>query len=131
MSQENVELFRGAVDAWNRGDLEGYLETVHPDAEMYPGVTRVEGGVVRGHDGIEKWWHDVRDTFEELTVTFDDVRDLGDAVLGLGRARGRSKSGVPVETEYALVIHERDGLAGSARAFATHTEALEAAGLEE
>lgn len=131
MSEENVELFRKATDAWNRGDLEAYLEHLHPEGEWYPGVTAVEGGVVLGHDGLKKWWADVHATFEVLSVTFDEVRDLGDAVLGLGRARGRSRSGIPVDRDYAVLTRYRDGLAVTSRAFSSHEEALEAAGLAE
>ena len=131
MSQENIEVFRRQTDAWNRDDLDAYLTTVDPEAELYPGPTRVAGGVFRGHDGVKGWWVDVHDTFEVLTVAFDEVRDLGDTVLGLGRLRGRSKSGVPIDTEYGAVTRFRDGLTVSARSFTSHEAALEAAGLSE
>ena len=131
MSEENVEAICGTIDAWNRGDLDAYLEGFHPEAEWHPGVTRVDGTVIRGHDGIREWWADIHTTFEELTVTIAEFRDLGESVLGLGRVRGQSKSGVPLDAEYALLMHPRDGLAVSGRAFTSHAEALEAAGLSE
>jgi ketosteroid isomerase-like protein len=33
MSQENIEVVRSAFAAWNRGDLDAWLETFHPRAE--------------------------------------------------------------------------------------------------
>jgi hypothetical protein len=33
MSQENVEAFKRAVEAYNRRDIEALLETWHPDWE--------------------------------------------------------------------------------------------------
>ena len=44
MSQENVEAFLKAADAYTRGDLEAYLETAHPDVEWYPFSAEAEGG---------------------------------------------------------------------------------------
>ena len=41
------------------------------------------------------------------------MRDLGDTVLGLGHLRGRSQGGIPIDTQYGIVISFRDGLAVS------------------
>jgi ketosteroid isomerase-like protein len=34
MSQENVELVRRAIGAWNRRDLKAWLDSFHPEAAM-------------------------------------------------------------------------------------------------
>jgi hypothetical protein len=52
-------------------------------------------------------------------------------VVGLGRLRGRSKGGVPVDTQYGLVLRYRDGLLVSGSDWFSHTKALDAAGLSE
>ena len=44
-------------------------------------------------------------------TSYEEVRDLGHSILGLGRLRGRSRQGVPVDLEYAVVVRFRDGLA--------------------
>lgn len=120
MSQENVDLFLKTIDAWNRDDVEAYVEAVHPEGEFHPGASLVQGGVVLGRDGVREWWADVHATFEVLTTDFKDVRDLGDAVLALGRTHGRSTSGVPVDAEYATLVRVRDGLVIWTQAFASH-----------
>ncbi len=57
MSQENVETFHKAADAYTRGDLEAYLETAHPDVVWYPFTAEAEGGeAYRGHEGVRRWW---------------------------------------------------------------------------
>jgi hypothetical protein len=57
MSPQNVEMFHKAVDGYNRGNLESYLETAHPDVEWHPFTTQAEGGgSYRGHEGVRLWW---------------------------------------------------------------------------
>ena len=67
MSQPNVDAFRSQAAAWNRDDIQTYLDAADPDIELFPGPTRVAGGVFVRHEGIREWWSDVHRTFEELT----------------------------------------------------------------
>jgi ketosteroid isomerase-like protein len=55
MSQENVELLHQVVAAWNRRDLDAYLQLVDPEGEFYAAWTRVEGGTYRGHEGLKRF----------------------------------------------------------------------------
>jgi ketosteroid isomerase-like protein len=64
-------------------------------------------------------------------VEIDEVRDLGDVAVGVGRAQGESAGGIPVDTQYGVVLRFRDGLAVSGSTWFSHAEALEAAGLSE
>src|SRR6476659_5449853 len=68
MSQENVELLHQGVAAWNRRDLDGYLELADPEIEWYSGATRVEGGVYRGREGMRRFWTDVYVVYDELVT---------------------------------------------------------------
>jgi hypothetical protein len=52
MSQENVEMFRLAVDAWNRQDIEGILAFADPEIEYVNAPGAVEPGTKRGRDGM-------------------------------------------------------------------------------
>ena len=131
MSEANVEVLRQMAATWNRRDLEAYLEVIHPKAEWQTGATRVEGAAYQGHTGIRQWWADTGGSFEELVVTLDEVRDLDDTVVGLGRLQGRSREGIPVDTEYGVVIRCRDGLAVWGSDWCRHSDALQAAGLRE
>ena len=131
MLQENVELLHQGVAAWNRRDLDGYLELADPEIEWYSGATRVEGGAFRGREGMRRFWTDTYAVYDELVTSIEEVREAGDMVVGLGRLRGRSKGGVPVDTQYGLVLRYRDGLLVSGSDWFSHTEALEAAGLSE
>jgi len=132
MSQENVELFNKALEGYNRRDIEAMLEIWHPKAEWYPFTAQVEGDdAYHGHEGLRQWWANVDATFEELEASVEEVRDLGDAVLALGHLRARFRSGVTLDTEIGWLTRYRDGLAVWGRAYQSHAEALEAAGLRE
>jgi ketosteroid isomerase-like protein len=132
MSEENVELFQRALEGYNRRDIEAMLEIWHPEAEWYPFTAQVEGDdAYHGREGLKQWWANVDATFEELDASIEEIRDLGDAVLALGRLRAQFRSGVILDTEIGWLTRYRDGLAVWGRAYQSHVEALEAAGLSE
>jgi ketosteroid isomerase-like protein len=132
MSQEKVERFRKAIAGYNRGEIEPMLEIIHPDAEWYPFTAAVEGDeAYHGPDGLRKWWANVDASFDRVDASIDDIRDLGDDLLALGHLRARFRSGVALDTEIAWLLRYRDGLAVWGRAYQSHAEALEAAGLSE
>jgi ketosteroid isomerase-like protein len=132
MSQENVELFRKAVDAYTRGDIEAFLETAHPDAEWYPYTAQAEGGeAYRGHEGIRRWWSNLESNVDQFEASADECRDLGETVIAFGQLRLRFKSGVTLGQEIAWVARYDDGLMLWGRTYRTRAEALEAVGLSE
>jgi ketosteroid isomerase-like protein len=132
MSKENVEAFKRAVAAYNRRDIEAMVEISHPEAAWYPFTAQVEGDdAYHGDEGLRQWWANVDATFEELDASIEEIRDLGDVVLALGHLRARFRSGVSLDTEIGWLTRYRDGLAVWGRAYQSHVEALEAAGLSE
>ncbi len=63
MSQENVEIARRAMDAWDRDDLEAFLAELDPDLEWHTGIEGTAEGaetVFRGHDGVRQVWENYR-----------------------------------------------------------------------
>ena len=135
MSQENVETFKRAAGAANYRDLDALLKELHPNVEWHPAMSALLGGsetVVRGHDGIRRWFREVTDALPEAEFEFPDIRDLGDRVVALGRLRARGKvSGAETESPFAYVADLKDGKMVHVRAYRDHQEALEAAGLSE
>src|SRR5262245_4388096 len=112
MSEENVEAFKRGAEAYERRDLEAVLDGLDPEVEWWGLSALVEGGdAYHGHEGFRQFWADVDTAFDEIVTAFEEVRDVGDVVLGLGRIRLRSKQGVSVDSEYGIVIRYRDGLA--------------------
>jgi SnoaL-like domain len=71
MSEENVDAWRRAVDAYNRGDTEGAVEIYDRDVEWRPAVQRLLGGdtaVYRGRDGARELLQDLDETFAEIRI---------------------------------------------------------------
>ena len=54
MSQEDVELTRQAIEAFNARGIEGFLRFAPADVVWHPLPGWVEEQVCRGHDGVRK-----------------------------------------------------------------------------
>jgi len=132
MSQENVELTLRALDAWNRRDVEAWIALWDPGGVWHPALEGIaEGRTYRGHAEIRQEFEDQAEFSEEAHAEFSEVRDLGDQVLGLGHFRMRFASGVELDQESAVLCTWRNGKCVEARAWLSHADALEAAGLRE
>jgi ketosteroid isomerase-like protein len=129
VSRDNVAVLRKGYAAVNRGDIDGLLETVHPDVEFTSLIAEAEGEIFNGHDGVRRWWEQVVVPLGGLNGEIEDVRDLGDDTL-LARVAGTYRpSGVEVHQEVWNVVRFRDGRATGWEFFRTEEEALEALGL--
>jgi ketosteroid isomerase-like protein len=133
MSQENVEIVRKGIDAWNKHDADLWLSYAAPDVEWMPaGPAAVERSVYRGQDEVASGFAAVWQTWDVFHFTEAQIRDLGDSVLWLGRVKMRgSASHIDLDQEFAVHIRLQDGQVVTVRAFLTWREALEAADLSE
>lgn len=133
MSVTNVEVVKRGIDAFNRRDVDALDDLTTPNVEWLPALpSTVEGEGHRGYrgrEGIEACFDDIRSTWEALRVLGDELRDVGDCVLVLGRIEGRGLgSGVEVDTPWGAIFDFRDEKMSRARAYLDHGEALRAAG---
>ncbi len=133
MSGENVELVHRAVDAFNRRDLDAFLELCDPDMEFFSRILELEGGSpYHGHEGIRSWWEGLLGVSPDFSTEIDEVRDLGDVTVARYRLRGHGKgSGASMEHTSWQVTEWRNKKAIWWRVFVSEAEALEAAGLSE
>lgn len=131
MSEENVELIRRAIDAYNRRDIESLLETLDPEIEWHPalpGVLAGGGHRYRGHDGIAEMFRDFADVLDEIRFDYREIIDRGDTIVAIGEIRTRGKtSGIETVAGYACVGRIRDGKGVSLVGYLDPAEALEAA----
>jgi ketosteroid isomerase-like protein len=132
MSEENVEVVRRAIDAYNRGDPEGFLAEVHPDVESLEDP-RVPGGkTLRGREEVERYLKSLSRYWESIGLAPERFVDLGDDVLVLARMSAQSVRGGPeIERPLDQLVSLRDGKVIRTRIFSSRKEALEAAGLSE
>jgi ketosteroid isomerase-like protein len=125
MSQENVEIVRAVLEARNRNDFDAWITYFDPEVQWSALLEEF-----RGHAGIRQAWQSFKDL--QLKARYDDIRDLGDSVLALGELTGTGRiTGLNLSNEIAQLATFRDGRILSFRDFASHADALEAAGPSE
>ena len=133
MSEENVELLRRGVEAWNGRELDVWLDLGTPDVEWMPaGPAAVERTVYRGYEEVRDGIEAVFETWEVFELQENEVRDLGESALWLGRVRMRGNaSGIELDQEFAIHSVARNGKVALIHTFLSWREALRAVGLAE
>ena len=133
MSQENVEIVRAAIDAWNRRNFDALMNLVHEDVELHliDGFADLAGAEFRGRDAVFKFWRDFIGTvggdFEVETT-----HHAGDRVVTVGTIKGAGgTSGAPSTIRFGQVWILRDGKVSQMDSYYRAKEALEAVGLRE
>jgi ketosteroid isomerase-like protein len=138
MSQENVEIVRGLLEAFRRRDHERAFDFYDPNIvwEQHVGPHLggpVDlGGVYHGHEGIRTYWREWLSAWRDVQFEIQDVRDAGDEVVALIRNQRMWGRHSAIETEmppYGIVFTIRGGKVVRWRAFPDQSQALEAAGL--
>jgi ketosteroid isomerase-like protein len=130
MSEENVEIVRQAVHAFNARDMDRLLRLIDPEMEFR---SVFERKTYRGLAGMVQWTEDLDATIDELRSEDDRFLDAGeDRVVYLYRIVGSGTgSGVPVSREFAILWNLRDGKLFKGEVYLDQKLALEVAGLSE
>lgn len=128
MSQENVELYHRAVDAFNRRDLEAFVALSDPHGQFTSRLVQVEGRSYHGLDGAREWWRDLLTIIPDFSVAILEAHDQGAFVIALVRAHGHGlDSGAPFDQTLWQASEWRRGKTVWWQMFGTEAEALEAA----
>jgi len=131
MSQENVEVVRGAFAEFERGNF-WIPEIFDPNVRVV--WLPVVGGEVEtvGLEGMSRMMKDWVRSWEQITTVAEQLFDAGDQVVVIAEWRGRGKaSGVFTEWRYGAVWTLRDGKVISIISNTDPTDALKAVGLSE
>jgi ketosteroid isomerase-like protein len=132
MSQENVEVMRTAMEAFNQRDGQALNALLGADAEIVPVRAAVEGTVYRGTGAGEQYCRAVDAAWENLRWKVDEMSHDDGWVLAVGWIRGVGReSGAAIDARAGWVAHLRDGLITRFQTYADRAEALEAVGLSE
>jgi ketosteroid isomerase-like protein len=128
---ERIGIVRRGYDAFNRGDVDGALEFLHPDIEWHTYIVPGPGGAVyNGHDGVRELWADAQRIFGDFRNVPEDVFEAGDHVIAHVCVEGvGARSGAAVQAHIAHLYSFKDALIVSVRSFEDHDEARRAAGL--
>jgi ketosteroid isomerase-like protein len=132
MSQENVEIVRRSIAAFNAGDFEAALLNVHPDVEWLTNPAAPDMGLFRGHDGLRRLAAMLEDVLGEVRMEPDEFLDVDDHVVVLGRLHVvGATSGVATDSYRAWVYTLREGDIIRQLTYVERAQALEAAGLSQ
>jgi ketosteroid isomerase-like protein len=135
MSQENVEIVKTAIDAFNCRDMRVLADLSHEDLEIVSVLTAANlgGATYRASEAWTSYFAAMDETWEEWQVEDFDVFDgSDDRVACLCRMVGKGKhSGVPVERAVGITYQFRQARLWRVRSYLDPGEALEAAGLRE
>jgi ketosteroid isomerase-like protein len=135
MSQENVELVRRHIEAWNR--------SVHPadgpnqfDFGVHgldnPSGDATRTSTHRGREDVTRFFEDMRESFEEVMVEPDEWSDHGDRIVVFVRIRARPRgSDAVAESRVGHLWTLRDGKAIRCETFPRREDALQVVGLSE
>jgi ketosteroid isomerase-like protein len=133
MSQENVELVRTLLSAFERADYEAALEALDSEIEWQvpPGVS-IGREVYRGRDEVQRGFAEWLAAWGTFRFEPQEMLDYGDHVVVAGMQIGRGRgSGVDVSFPTFHVFTLRDGKVTRHRSYRERSQALEAAGLRE
>ena len=131
MSQENVEIARRAIDAFNRRDWDAALKDLAQDFVL--DFSRVDGPLqgVFGRDQVRSFWDEFVGAWESVRIEANEFIQAREQVLVpvTGYMRGRDGVEVLARRTWAYTISE-----GAIVRFCQYQdlqEALEAVGLSE
>jgi ketosteroid isomerase-like protein len=131
MSQENVEVVRAALAAWNVGSMDAVRALLDPNAILHPPEGWPEPGPYIGQGAVMREWEQVRETWKADAVEpISDFVDAADrvSVRVIWRTAGR---GPESNIELTVVWTTSKGRISVIEYFWDHSEALEAVGLSE
>ena len=134
MSQENVEIVKETIAAFNGGDLDAALSRFARDSEFQELISELHGRhPSTGTDRIRKVWGLWLDLFDELHVDVEDTFDAADAVICKSRWTGHGRiGGQPLDARQFDVYELRNGKIVRVRlGYKTKAEAFKAVGLSD
>jgi ketosteroid isomerase-like protein len=131
MSQENVEIVRAFVDAWNAGDMDAVRELYDRDAVVRPPEGWPEPGPFVGREAVLRQFQQMRETWDsDAGEPLSDFIDAADRVIVRLAWRGAGH-GPESSMEFTVVFTVRKGRVSYQETFWDHEEALETLGLSE
>jgi ketosteroid isomerase-like protein len=133
VSEQNVELHRRLIEAYNVRDTEALISLCDPQIEVHSVFAAPGGADYHGHDGVRRWLQDLEETWgAEFRVEPEAFFDLGDDTLMFSVLHGRGQqTGVDVPMANAQVARLRDGLIAYLKVYIHREDALTDLGVSE
>lgn len=110
---ENTTLVKQAYAAFGRGDIQGVLDTLHPDvvwtAVIGASAAVPTAGERRGRGAVAEFFAALG---RSMTFEVFEPREFvaqGDKVVALGHYRARTGAGRPFESDWVMIFTIADG----------------------
>jgi ketosteroid isomerase-like protein len=130
MSQENVEIVRAGMEAWNARDMDALREAYAEDVVTWPPTGWPEAGPFIGRDTVTGQWERMRESWDndEVEMIADYIDAADRVVVRMSwRERGRPEANSGATGIFTI----RNGKIRVAEFFWDHAEALETLGPSE
>jgi ketosteroid isomerase-like protein len=125
----NVEITKGAFEAFGRGDLDRILELADPEVEIYMPSSLPNSGTYRRHTGFLHWMGQWLEAWEDFTIEVIEMTPVGERHVVVDthqHAVGRG-SGIPVEQDMIYLTEVHDEQFVALHLYPTREEAVAAA----
>ena len=130
MSQDNVEIVRRFVDAFQAGRRDDVVASLDDNVVWI--MPPIDAGVSHGVEATERAVVTWLSAWEDYSMEVVELVEAGERVLGVFRQRGRAKAGGPeVDLTSACAFSLRASKIVRMEVFGTKQQALEAVGLSE
>jgi ketosteroid isomerase-like protein len=131
VSQDNVEIVRRALEAWNRRDIAGVLAQCHGEIEWREREDVPEPTVHRGQAAMTARLAELDEVWSVLSLEPQEFVAAEDVVVAMVRVTsGGRVSGAGVEEHVAQAFRLRAGKIIEVREYGEKADALKAVGLE-
>ena len=130
------DLVKRVISAVNERDIEAYLACCTDDIQLYSPVALVTGPH-EGAAGIRRFFQDIEDASPDFRLELERLELerlelVGDQVLAFYKTHGTGRiSGVPLDSENAVVYDFAGDRIKRVRIFSDRQEALETLGMRE
>ena len=131
MSQENVEIVRASIDAWNRGDWDAALKDAAPGFEFDFSRSVGPGRAVYSLDQMRRYFDEFVEPWEALRLEVDEFIEAGEHVVMPNTLHAQGRDGIEVQARAAWVWTIRDRSVERICFYQDRQDALEAVGLSE
>jgi ketosteroid isomerase-like protein len=133
MTDENEQVVRRFMDAFNRRDQDGLIALVDPGIDFFAPQTAASVGhktTYKGHEGMRHYLDDVRRVWTSLQVAPKSFHSEGECVVVVGSISGE-RDGQRVESRAGWAWKLRDGKVVWARVYENPDDAFKDAGMRE
>jgi uncharacterized protein len=127
MGDQNLDVVKGAYEAFGRGDVPAVLATMADNIEWHEAEGLPYGGVYTGGDAVvENVFGPITNDFPDFAVTPEEFIASGDSVVAVVRYTGTGKAtGEQLNLPAVHVFDMRDGKVAKFRQFIDTAKFLE------